>query len=108
MLCADLELVLCAGFCLWTVQIVGPLLASLVVGAWRPPGSLREPRAWPGGVKNVRCFFVGGYQFQGSVSCLDSRCFNARETPCGIKLGFMALVGAFGFKAGFKVVSRLV
>ena len=32
-------------FCLWTVLIFGTLLASLVAGASRPQGSLREPVA---------------------------------------------------------------
>ena len=50
-LCADIclwtVLIFCLWtvriFCLWTVRILSTLLASLVAGASRPQGSLREP-----------------------------------------------------------------
>ena len=37
-------LVLCAVLCVWTVQIVGTLLAPLLAGVSRPQGSLRDPK----------------------------------------------------------------
>ena len=41
--CADFCLWTVRIFCLWTVRILSTLLASLVAGASRPQGSLREP-----------------------------------------------------------------
>ena len=76
-------LVLCAVSCLCNVQIVGTLLAPLVAGASRPPGSLREPSR-----RLSACVSPAYYQLHiGRVTpCASPVCAIDQSPPPRVKL----------------------